>query len=138
MPGRLPNQAREELQQHFSGYALELRPTEASADVRPRKRAVTRLLSLVMQNKRTLVGILFASLLLNLFGLLSPLFTQQIVDRVFPNAVQPSGDQSLLNWILLGLGSVTVFRYVKQAVSLTYRESMKRARRDPMEIAASL
>ena len=46
--------SREELSRSYSGYSLELSPTEAADNVRPQTRAVRRLISLVMENKRTL------------------------------------------------------------------------------------
>ncbi|MEX2285570.1 MAG: peptidase domain-containing ABC transporter [Planctomycetaceae bacterium] len=107
---------RDELAKNFSGYAMEVWPTEASAEVRPRTRAVKRLLTLVLQNKRTLIGVLITSVVLNLFGLASPLFTQQIVDRVLPPGADPRAGQSLLNLILVGMISVTVFQIVMSVV----------------------
>ena len=86
--------SRDELERSFSGYALELAPTDEAQRIRPRMHSGRRLMNLLGRNKRFLGAILVSSLLLDVLGLAPAILTQRIVD-----AVLPSGELSLLNLV---------------------------------------
>jgi ABC-type bacteriocin/lantibiotic exporter with double-glycine peptidase domain len=65
----------------------------------------TRIVSLLRAHKGTLAGILASSLVLNLFGLAAPRFTQAILDQVLPQS-----DFTLLAKLILALVLVTVLQ----------------------------
>ena len=77
--------SREEFLDSWTGYALLLDPTLQLATTPNEKTSLGRFLGL-MWPYRTLIGqILLASLLIQVFSLITPLFTQIILDRVVVN-----------------------------------------------------
>lgn len=95
----------EELERDFSGYALEVTPTEAAERIRSKPRATQRIVTLMMQNLKPLGTILFVSLLLILIGLVPPLFTQQMMDKVL---IPEGGSLTTLNLVALGMVAASV------------------------------
>ncbi|KJK14095.1 ABC transporter [Burkholderiaceae bacterium 16] len=77
----------DELQAHYSGHAILARPThrfEAAADTDPAQ--PRQWFWGAMRQSWPLYGeVLVASLLINLFALVMPLFTMNVYDRVVPN-----------------------------------------------------
>lgn len=117
---------RDEFTNKWSGVALELKPTEAfrqNTELREavrqhqqKKSSVFRQLYLpiLKEGKRVLGEIFLFSLVLELVGLVLPLFTQTMLDHVLVNQ-----NQKLLVGILAGLMLVFVVQVV-----LTYARSM--------------
>ncbi|HEY9874734.1 MAG TPA: peptidase domain-containing ABC transporter, partial [Candidatus Obscuribacterales bacterium] len=70
-----------EFQASWTGYALLLDPTEQFPTVEPKASSV-RFWSVIWPYKTLVWQILLASLLLQVFGLVTPLFTQIILDQV--------------------------------------------------------
>ncbi|GJD24106.1 cyclic nucleotide-regulated ABC bacteriocin/lantibiotic exporter [Rivularia sp. IAM M-261] len=71
-----------EFQAGWTGYALLLTPTAVLKDVNEKNQPLWEFLKLLRPHKVVLIEVLFASILLQIFGLVSPLFTQLILDRV--------------------------------------------------------
>ncbi len=94
----------DELESQFSGYALEVTPTEAAESVRSKPKAAQRLIDLMKRNKKSLGIILGVSLLLDVFGLVPAMFTQYITD----NVLLQGGSLTLLNLMALGMVAVSV------------------------------
>ncbi len=108
-----------ELEQEFSGYALEVTPTAAAERVRTKPKAAQRLINLMKRSSGTLGLILALSLLLQVVGLAAPMFTKYIIDSVLmpgdagpPDGTAPPGSPLSLNWLALGLVVVSVFGIV--------------------------
>lgn len=97
--------SRREFEAGWTGVALLLEHTGRVAEEEPPRSSFRRFLPLVRPYGRILGEILLASLLLNLFGLASPIFTQTIVDRVLVHQ-----DRDLLNLMLIGMAVVAVFQ----------------------------
>jgi ATP-binding cassette subfamily B protein len=95
----------------WTGVALLLEPTDRMAEGEPPRSSFRRFLPLVRPHTGILGEILLASLLLNLFGLASPIFTQTVVDRVLVHQ-----DRDLLNLMLVGMVVVAVFQMVTSAL----------------------
>jgi ATP-binding cassette subfamily B protein len=95
---------REDLAAYPGGTALEVEPRPAGAD-RARPSYPRQLLALLAARRKTVAGILGASLLLNLCGLAVPRITQAILDRVVPGA-----DLALLNRFVLAMALVAAFQ----------------------------
>jgi ATP-binding cassette, subfamily B, bacterial HlyB/CyaB len=96
-----------EFKQGWTGYALLLQPT---AQFKETPAAVTpfwQFLDLVKPHSRVLLEVLAASILIQVFGLVTPLFTQLLLDRV---VVQ--GSTLTLNTVGLGLIIFGLFRVV--------------------------
>ena len=100
----------QEFLSHWTGYALLLAPTEHLQATEPgESRSLSTLLGLLWPYRTWVLQIVLASLLIQIFGLLIPFFTQVILDRV---VVQKS--QATLHVFALG---VVLFRVWQ--VSLT-------------------
>jgi HlyB family type I secretion system ABC transporter len=69
----------------WTGYALLLEPTAQLAATETEKRSLGRFLGLLWPHRMIIGQIILASLLLQIFGLITPLFTQIILDRVVVN-----------------------------------------------------
>ncbi len=101
----------DEFRRKWSGRALELTPTDKLKQTQPVRHSYRRFTA-VLRPYRTLIGeVLLASLLLNIFGLAVPLFTQVVIDRVVG---QHAAD--LLNLLLVGMLFVAVFQTATTAI----------------------
>lgn len=89
----------------WTGYGLLLTPTRTFSDVPEAKTTLWRFLELLTPHRLVLMEILLASLLIQIFGLVTPLFTQLILDRVVEQ-----GSQITLTAIGVGLLLFTLFR----------------------------
>lgn len=69
----------------WTGYALLLSPTEQLAEPPNDKLSLGRFFKLLLPYKSTAFQIIFASLLIQVFGIVTPLFTQIILDQVVVN-----------------------------------------------------
>ena len=95
----------DEFRRKWSGRALELTPTDKLKRTQPVRHSYRRFTA-VLRPYRTLMAEVFAaSLLLNLFGLAVPLFTQVIIDRVVGLHAA-----DLLDLLLIGMLLVAVFQ----------------------------
>lgn len=89
----------------WTGYSLLLTPTQSFSDVQEAKTTLWRFLELLTPHRLVLTEILLASLFIQLFGLVTPLFTQLILDRVVEQ-----GSHTTLTAIGIGLLLFTLFR----------------------------
>ncbi len=69
----------------WTGYALLLDPTERLQSLKSEKPSLGKFLGLLFPYRSLTVQIILTSLLIQVFGLLSPLFTQIILDHVVVN-----------------------------------------------------
>ncbi len=100
-----------EFKDKWSGYALLLQPTVGLKETQEENSSVWRFYELIKPHSRVLFEVFMASLLLQAFGLITPLFTQLLLDRVI---VQ--GSVSTLNAVGLGLLIFGFFSIVVSAV----------------------
>ena len=82
----------------WTGYALLLEPTEDLDDAPEEKRSLSRFFKLILPYRSIGITVIIASLLIQLLGLISPLFTQIILDQVVANK-----SQSTLNVLVIGM-----------------------------------
>ncbi|MFM7424748.1 MAG: peptidase domain-containing ABC transporter, partial [Elainella sp.] len=87
-----------EFQEHWTGYALLLEPTERLQQVQVKQASLNRYLMALLPYRALILQVILASLLIQILGLVTPLFTQIILDRV---VVQKS--LSALHVFALGL-----------------------------------
>jgi ATP-binding cassette, subfamily B, bacterial CvaB/MchF/RaxB len=96
----------EQASSHFTGVALELTPTPEFKPVQETRRISLRaLMGNVIGLKRSMVQILALCLVLELFAVISPLFTQWVVDNAIASA-----DRSLITTIAVGFLLIIVMR----------------------------
>ncbi|MUG94310.1 ATP-binding cassette domain-containing protein [Scytonema sp. UIC 10036] len=94
-----------EFKEHWTGYALLLQPTNVLKQENEFREPFWRFFELAKPHWVVLIEVLVASILIQLFGLVVPLFTQLLLDRV---VVQRSA--LTLNAIGLGLLIFNLFR----------------------------
>ena len=90
--------ARSEFKKNWTGYGLLLDPTERLKSLDIKKASLYRYLGLLLPYRSLIFQIIIISLLIQVFSLVTPLFTQIILDRV---VVQES--MSTLNAFAIGL-----------------------------------
>ena len=90
--------ARSEFLTHWTGYALILNPTENLYEAPTEKRSLGRFFNLLLPYRSLGLTIILASVLIQILGLISPLFTQIILDQVVVNK-----SQSTLNVLVIGI-----------------------------------
>jgi ATP-binding cassette subfamily B protein len=105
------NLTRAEFNDGWTGYALLLQPTAALQDTEVANSSLWRFFDLVKPHWRVLLEVFLASLLLQVFGLITPIFTQLLLDRVI---VQ--GSTITLTAVSLGLIIFGLFSIVMNAV----------------------
>lgn len=89
----------------WTGYALLLQPTKSLKETPEANTPFWQLFELVKPHYRVLIEVFVASLLIQIFGLVTPLFTQLLLDRVI---VQ--GSTITLNTVGFGLLIFGLFR----------------------------
>lgn len=94
-----------DLEKLYAGYAILIHPEASFTDPGAAHYEDTDrswFWPLVRDNYSIYSRVIMASLLINLFGLVSPLFIMNVYDRVIPNGVMETG------WVL-AIGALTVF-----------------------------
>ena len=89
---------RSEFLNGWTGYALILNPTENLDRAPTEKRSLGRFFYLLLPYRSLSLTIILASVLIQIIGLISPLFTQIILDLVVVNK-----SQSTLNVLVIGI-----------------------------------
>ncbi|WP_009544642.1 peptidase domain-containing ABC transporter [Crocosphaera subtropica] len=97
---------RQEFITGWTGYGLLLDPTEQLNEVPTEKRSLGRFLKLLLPYRSLGIQIIFASLLIQIFGLVTPLFTQIILDKVVVNKSLTTLNVFALGVLLFGIWSV--------------------------------
>lgn len=100
-----------EFKAKWTGYALLLQPTVKLKDNQGKSTGLWKYLELVKPHWKILLEIFVASLVIQVFGLITPLFTQLLLDKVI---VQ--GSIVTLNAVGLGLIIFGLFRIAVDAV----------------------
>lgn len=101
----------DEFKAKWTGYALLLQPTVKLKDAQGKSTGLWKYLELVKPHWKILAEIFLASLIIQVFGLITPLFTQLLLDKVI---VQ--GSIVTLNAVGLGLIIFGLFRIAVNAV----------------------
>lgn len=100
-----------EFKAKWTGYALLLQPTVKLKDAEGKNTGLWKFFELVKPHWKILTEIFVASLLIQVFGLITPLFTQLLLDKVI---VQ--GSIATLNAVGLGLVIFGLFRIAVNTV----------------------
>ncbi|GAB4242678.1 MAG: hypothetical protein Kow0049_32030 [Stanieria sp.] len=77
--------SRQEFLNSWTGYALLIDPTESLFAIPNQKRSIGQFFRLLIPYRSLAIQVIFASLLIQVFGLITPLFTQIILDQVVVN-----------------------------------------------------
>jgi ATP-binding cassette subfamily B protein len=95
---------RKEFEAKWTGRLLLLSPTDKLDEQEVQRTTLRRFLPLLKPHRAILAEVFLASLVINLFGLASPLFTQTIIDKVLVHQ-----DVRMLNLMLGGMLIIGVF-----------------------------
>jgi len=102
---------RDYFDKNWNGITLIIEPTVEFEKAKEDRSSFKNFIPFVTPYKLVLFEIFVASLLLNMFGLASPVFTQNIVDKVLTH-----NNMSMLNIMLIGMLIVLVFRILTTMV----------------------
>lgn len=98
--------SRQEFVSHWTGYALLLDPTERLLEVPSQKRSLGRFMQVLLPYRSVWTQVIVASLLIQVFGLITPLFTQIILDQVVVNRSLSSLHVFALGALIFSIWSV--------------------------------
>ncbi len=96
----------EEFLDGWTGYALLLSPTEQLNELPDEKASLGKFFKLLLPYQSTAFQIIFASLLIQVFGIVTPLFTQIILDQVVVNRSLTMLHVFALGMLLFGVAEV--------------------------------
>lgn len=97
---------RQEFLKGWTGYALMLDPTELLEEIPSEKRSLGRFLKLLLPYRKLGIQVILASLLIQVFGLLTPLFTQIILDQVVVSKSLTTLHVFAIGLLLFGVSSI--------------------------------
>jgi ATP-binding cassette, subfamily B, bacterial HlyB/CyaB len=97
---------RQEFLDGWTGYALLLEPTQRLRQTKSEKPSLGRFLGLLTPYRSVTLQIILASLLIQLFGIITPLFTQIILDKVVVNKSLTTLNVFSLGALLFGVWAI--------------------------------
>ncbi len=100
--------SRQEFLTNWTGYALLLEPTQRLNEVENQKASLTRFMSMLWHWRALGVQIILASLLIQVFSVVSPLFTQIILDQVVVNKSMTTLHVFAIGAFLFGIWSMAL------------------------------
>jgi ATP-binding cassette subfamily B protein len=104
--------SHEEFKMNWTGFAIELVPTEKLRQIEPAKSPMLKFMAYLTPHKLLLSEIFMASVIVSVLGIAQPLFLQAIVDNVIVYQ-----DKSLLNLMLFGMIMIAFFSTLTGALS---------------------
>lgn len=90
---------------NWNGITLTLEPMPTFETQEEDRSSIKNFLQFVIPHRRMLLEIFGASLLMNIFGLATPIFTQNVIDKVIAH-----NNVSMLNVMIIGMLIVLIFR----------------------------
>ncbi|ACK67237.1 cyclic nucleotide-binding protein [Rippkaea orientalis PCC 8801] len=98
--------SREDFLTSWSGYALLLDPTERLKELPQEKPSLGRFIKLLLPYRSLGIQVILASFLIQLFGLVSPMFTQIILDKVVVNKSFTTLNVFAIGLLIFGVWSI--------------------------------
>ena len=95
--------SRQEFLKSWTGYCLLLEPSEDLYAIPGEKRSLGRFLNLLLPYRLLGLQIILASILIQVFGVISPLFTQIILDQIVVSKSQVTLNVMVLGALLFGV-----------------------------------
>lgn len=96
----------EEFQEHWSGYALLLEPTERLQETQIKQASLGRYLVALLPYRSLIFQVIVVSILIQAFGLATPLFTQIILDQVVVQKSLTTLNVFAIGLLLFGIWSI--------------------------------
>ena len=95
--------SRQEFLTSWTGYALLLNPTERLYQTPNEKRSLGKFFGLLLPYRKLALQIITLSVLIQVFGIVSPLFTQIILDQIVVNKSQSTLNVFVIGALLFGV-----------------------------------
>ncbi|MBE9043186.1 ATP-binding cassette domain-containing protein [Pleurocapsales cyanobacterium LEGE 10410] len=95
--------SRQEFLVGWTGYAILLDPTERLYQTPDEKRSLGKFFKLLLPYRKLIWQIISLSILIQVFGIVSPLFTQIILDQIVVNKSQSTLNVFVIGALLFGL-----------------------------------
>ncbi|MBN1292800.1 MAG: peptidase domain-containing ABC transporter [Candidatus Latescibacteria bacterium] len=113
---------RDYFNNNWNGITLTLEPTPEFETKNEDKSSLKNFMQFILPYKQLLLEIFAASLLLNVFGLATPIFTQNVIDKVIAHS-----NVTMLNIMIIGMIIVLIFRILVSIIRqyLIVHTSMK-------------
>ncbi|AFY52987.1 ABC-type bacteriocin/lantibiotic exporter with N-terminal double-glycine peptidase domain [Rivularia sp. PCC 7116] len=99
---------RKEFNAGWSGYALLLQATSLLKDAENQDVGLWKFFELVKPHYKVLIEVFIASVIMQLFGLVTPIFTQLLLDRVLVQRSIPTLNAVGVGMIVFGLFSIAM------------------------------
>ncbi len=99
---------RSQFNQGWTGYALLLQPTELLKQTKNESVKFWKFFELIKPHYSVLLEILIASILIQIFGLVTPVFTQLLLDRVLVQRSIPTLNAVGVGMIVFGLFGIAM------------------------------
>ena len=100
--------SRQKFLEEWTGYALLLDPTQQLQAIPNEKRTLGRFLNVLLPYRSLGLQIILISLLIQIFGLVTPLFTQIILDRVVVNRSLTTLHVFAVGLLLFGIWAIAL------------------------------
>ncbi|UKO97459.1 peptidase domain-containing ABC transporter [Nostoc sp. UHCC 0870] len=100
--------SRKEFAEGWTGYALLLHPTSLLKSAEKQEIGLWKFFELVKPHYKVLLEVFIASVLMQLFGLVTPIFTQLLLDRVLVQRSLTTLNAVGLGMIVFGLFSIAM------------------------------
>jgi ATP-binding cassette subfamily B protein len=98
--------SRQNFLNSWTGYALLIDPTESLYAIPNQKRSLGQFFRLLMPYRSLAIQVILASLLIQIFGLITPLFTQIILDQVVVNKSLTTLNVFAVGLLLFGVWAI--------------------------------
>lgn len=98
--------SQQEFQEHWTGYALLLEPTERLQETDIKQSSLSRYLGALVPYRSLIIQIILFSVLIQVFGLVTPLFTQIILDKVVVQKSLTTLNVFAIGLVLFGIWSI--------------------------------
>jgi HlyB family type I secretion system ABC transporter len=99
---------RKEFTSGWTGYALLLQPTSLLKDTQNQEVGLWKFFELVKPHYKVLIEVFIASVIMQLFGLVTPIFTQLLLDRVLVQRSLATLNAVGVGMIVFGLFSIAM------------------------------
>ncbi|MFH7028972.1 MAG: peptidase domain-containing ABC transporter [Heteroscytonema crispum UTEX LB 1556] len=99
---------KSEFSKGWTGYALLLQPTSLLKDAKAESAGFWKFFELIKPHYRVLIEVFLASVLMQLFGLVTPVFTQLLLDRVLVQRSVATLNAVGMGMIVFGLFSIAM------------------------------
>ena len=95
--------SRQEFLTGWTGYAILLNPTERLYQTPNEKRSLFKFFRVLLPYRKLILQIISLSILIQIFGIVSPLFTQIILDQIVVNKSQNTLNVFIIGALLFGI-----------------------------------